>query len=62
MQVAEATRILSWLLWLWYTLAVAAPILLLAWKPPYATGEVLKRQTHKHTQKKKPVEKQLEYA
>ena len=28
------------LLWLW--LATAAPILLLAWKPPYAVGEALK--------------------
>ena len=29
------------LLWLWHKLAAAAPIRLLAWEPPYASGEAL---------------------
>ena len=32
------------LLWLWYRPAAAAPIRLLAWKPPYAAGAALKRK------------------
>ena len=32
------------LLWLWYRPAATAPILPLAWEPPYATGEALKRK------------------
>ena len=32
------------LLWLWRRLAAGAPILRLAWEPPYATGSALKRQ------------------
>ena len=30
--------------WLWLWLAVLAPILPLAWEPPYAMGAVLKKQ------------------
>ena len=30
------------MLWLWYRLAAAAPIQLLAWELPYATGVALK--------------------
>ena len=43
------------LLWLWYRLVAAAPIGLLAWKLPYATGAAIKR-------KKKKKSKQLEEA
>ena len=32
------------LLWLWYRLAAAAPVLPLAWEFPYATGAALKRK------------------
>ena len=32
------------LLWLWCRPAAIAPIRPLAWEPPYATGEALKRQ------------------
>ena len=32
------------LLWLWRRLVATAPILPLAWEPPYATGVALKRQ------------------
>ena len=32
------------LLWLWCRPAVAAPIQLLAWEPPYAAGAAPKRQ------------------
>ena len=32
------------LLWLWYRSAATAPIQPLAWKLPYATGTVLKKQ------------------
>ena len=32
------------LLWLWHRLAAIAPIQPLAWEPPYAVGETLKRQ------------------
>ena len=39
------------LLWLWHSLAVAAPIQPLAWELPYAMGVTLKRQ--KQTNKKK---------
>ena len=38
------------LLWLWRRPAAAALIQPLAWEPPYATGEALKRQTKKHPQ------------
>ena len=32
------------LLWLWCRAAAAAPILPLAWEPPYAAGAALERQ------------------
>ena len=32
------------LLWLWHRLAAIAPIGPLAWEPPYAMGEALKRK------------------
>ena len=35
------------LLWLWCGPAATAPIQLLAWEPPYATGVALKRQKRK---------------
>ena len=35
------------LLWLWYRLAVVAPIQPLAWELPYAAGVALKRQKTK---------------
>ena len=40
----------SWdlaLLWLWCRPTAAAPIRLLAWEPPYATGGALKREKEK---------------
>ena len=36
------------LLWLWCRLAPVALICPLAWEPPYATGEALKRQKTKN--------------
>ena len=36
------------LLWLWHRLAAIAPILPLAWEPPYAVGVVLKTYTKMH--------------
>ena len=35
------------MLWLWCRLAAAAPMRPLAWEPPYAAGEALKRQKKK---------------
>ena len=35
------------LLWLWCRLAAAAPIWPLAWEPPHAMGEAIKRQKKK---------------
>ena len=35
------------LLWLWYRLAAAAPVPPLAWEPPYAEGEALKKKQKK---------------
>ena len=35
------------MLWLWRRPAAAAPIGLLAWEPPYATGAALQRQEDK---------------
>ena len=35
------------LLWLWCGLAATAPILPLAWKPPYAVGEALAKAKKK---------------
>ena len=43
------------LLWLWYRLAAAAAIQLLAWEPPYAMGAALKRPKKKKKKKKKKV-------
>ena len=39
------------LLWLWCRLAAAAPIGLLAWKPPYATGVAQKKDQKKKKRK-----------
>ena len=39
------------LLWLWRRLAATAPIGPVAWEPPYATGEALKRQKSKKKKK-----------
>ena len=39
------------LLWLWCRPAVASPIQLLAWEPPYAT-EKIKKDKNKQTNKK----------
>ena len=36
------------LLWLWCRLAAAAPILPLAWEPPYAVGRALKKTKDKN--------------
>ena len=41
------------LLWLWLRPAVVAPIRPLAWEPPYATCEGLKRQKDKKKKKKR---------
>ena len=41
------------LLWLWYRLAAAALIQLLAWEPPYAEGMALRRQKKEKKRKKK---------
>ena len=38
------------LLWRWWRPAGAAPIRPLAWEPPYAEGEALKRTREKQTQ------------
>ena len=35
------------LLWLWHRSAAVAPIISLAWEPPYAADAVLKRQKDK---------------
>ena len=45
-QVADTPRI-QHCLWLWHRLAATAPIQPLAWDPPYAVGEALKRQKNK---------------
>ena len=53
------------LLWLWCRPAATAPIQLLVWKPPYATGcspkkkkkQTLKRKKKKQTLKKKKKKK-----
>ena len=41
------------LLWLWRRLAAVAPILPLAWEPPYAAGAAVKRQKDKRKKEKK---------
>ena len=40
------------LLWLWYRPAATAPIGLLVWEPPYASGAALKRQKKKKKKKR----------
>ena len=40
-------------LWLWCRLAAIALIPPLAWKPPYAAGEALKRPKNNNKKKKK---------
>jgi len=47
------------LLWLWYRPAATAPIQLLAWEPPYATGAALEKGK-KTKKKKKKKEKKKE--
>ena len=37
------------LLWLWHSPAAAAPIVPLAWKPPYVEGAALKKKKGKKT-------------
>ena len=46
MQIADTTRIWSWL-WLWCRPAATPLILCLAWELPYAAGVVLERQGKK---------------
>ena len=41
------------LLWLWHRLAAVAPIVPLAWEPPYATGVALKKPKKKKKREKK---------
>ena len=43
-------------LWLWCTLAAAAPISLLAWEPIYAVGAALKKDKKKKKKTKKRIE------
>ena len=38
-------------LWLWHRLAATAPILSLAWEPPYATDATLKKKKKKKKKK-----------
>ena len=40
------------LLWLWCRPVATAPIQLLAWEPPYAMGEALRRQKRKKKKNK----------
>ena len=40
------------LLWLWHRPAAVAPIQPLAWEPPYAAGEHLKKEKKKKKKKK----------
>ena len=44
-------------LWLQCRLAATAPIRLLAWKPPYATGATLKRPKNKRRKKERKEKK-----
>ena len=44
-------------LWLWHRLSATAPIRLLAWEPPCATGAAPKRQKDKKKKKKKKKER-----
>ena len=45
------------LLWLWHKPAAVAPIVPLAWEPPYATGTVLKKAKKKKQKKRKQKKK-----
>ena len=45
------------LLWLWHRPASTAPILPLAWEPPYAAGVAPERQKDKKKKKKKKEKK-----
>ena len=45
------------LMWLWLRPAATAPIRLLAWEPPYASGAALKGQKTKDKKKKKKIKK-----
>ena len=51
--MAVVMVVVSCVLWLWYRLAVAAPIQPLAWELPYAIGVALKRQKEKIKKKEK---------
>ena len=44
---------LAWL-WLWYRPAATALILPLAWEPPYAAGEALKKDKRQKKEKELP--------
>ena len=46
------------LLWLWHRLAAVVLIQPLAWEPPYATGEALKKQKTKKLNKETAREKE----
>ena len=50
---SDPTLLWLWLLWLWCGPAATAPIQPLAWEPPNAAGEALKRQKKKKNQKPK---------
>ena len=41
-------------LWLWYRPVTTAPIWLLAWEPPYASGVALKKKTKQQKNKVGP--------
>ena len=55
--LAQWVRDLAWLWW-WHSLAAAAPIQPLAWKPLYATGAALKSKKKKKKKKKIKKKKQ----
>ena len=46
------------LLWLWHRLTATAPIRLLAWEPPYASGAALEKAKRQKRQKEKRKEKE----
>ena len=45
-------------LWLWHKLAAIAPIRPLAWDPPYAAGEALKKKKKKKKDKRQKKKKE----
>ena len=45
------------MLWLWCRQVAAAPIVPLAWEPPYAVGAALKNKTKKERKKERKKEK-----